>query len=319
MRRTAGRRLFAARRSVPFLFQIFLHFQRGHAAGAGGGDGLAITAVLHVAAGEHAGHFREDILVRNQVAIRVGFELASEDLRVRECGRCPETWRWSGNSQLSPVFRLRRRRPVTSFLLTSRTSSTTVSVRNSILGFARARSSMIFEARNCSRRWISVTLLAKRVRNDRLFHGGVAAADHGDLLAGEEKAIAGGAGRNAVADQRMLVGQTEPARRSAAGDDQRAGQNGLFADAQLERLLAQIGFEVRPRGRCDTRRRSAPPACACSRSAPGPGCLRESRGNSPPAWSWRLAAGLMAFDDQRLEVGASAVEGGGVSRRIRSR
>jgi hypothetical protein len=43
--------------SVPFLFQKFLHFQRGHAAGTSGGDGLAVAAVLHVATGEHARHF----------------------------------------------------------------------------------------------------------------------------------------------------------------------------------------------------------------------------------------------------------------------
>ena len=42
---------------------------------------------------------------------------------------------------------------------------------------------------------------------ERLFHGGVAAADHRDLLAGKEEAVAGGAGRNAVTDQRLLVGQ----------------------------------------------------------------------------------------------------------------
>ena len=36
--------------------------------------------------------------------------------------------------------------------------------RNSILGLARARSCMIREARNSSRRWITVTLEAKRVK-----------------------------------------------------------------------------------------------------------------------------------------------------------
>ena len=36
--------------------------------------------------------------------------------------------------------------------------------RNSILGFLKARSCMIFEARSSSRRWMTVTLEAKRVR-----------------------------------------------------------------------------------------------------------------------------------------------------------
>src|ERR1019366_2469369 len=70
--------------SVPFVFQILLHFQSGHAAGTCGSDGLTVAAVLHVAAREYARHSREDVLLRNQVAIRIGFELAFEDLGVRD-------------------------------------------------------------------------------------------------------------------------------------------------------------------------------------------------------------------------------------------
>ena len=44
------------------------------------------------------------------------------------------------------------------------TSSTTVGVTNSIFSFARARSIMIGDARNSSRRWTSVTLVANFVR-----------------------------------------------------------------------------------------------------------------------------------------------------------
>jgi hypothetical protein len=55
---------------------------------------------------------------------------------------------------------------------------------------------------------------------DRFLHGGVAAADHDDFFAGKEKAVAGGAGRNAVADQLLLVRQAQPAGGGAAGDDQ---------------------------------------------------------------------------------------------------
>src|SRR6266852_352149 len=70
--------------SMPFVFQILLHFVCRHASGPSGGYGLAVTAVLHVAASEYAWHFRKDILMRDQVAIRIGFELAFEDLRVRD-------------------------------------------------------------------------------------------------------------------------------------------------------------------------------------------------------------------------------------------
>ena len=43
---------------------MFLTFQKsfrldgGHAAGAGGGDGLAVNAILHVAGGENSGNIR---------------------------------------------------------------------------------------------------------------------------------------------------------------------------------------------------------------------------------------------------------------------
>ena len=35
-------------------FEVLFHFEGGHAAGAGGGDGLAVAAVLDVSAGEDA-------------------------------------------------------------------------------------------------------------------------------------------------------------------------------------------------------------------------------------------------------------------------
>ncbi len=46
---------------------------------------------------------------------------------------------------------------------------------------------------------------------ERFLHGGIAAADDGDLLAGEKEAVAGGAGADAVADERLLRGQSQPA------------------------------------------------------------------------------------------------------------
>ena len=49
-------------------------------------------------------------------------------------------------------------------------------------------------------------------KEERLFHGGVAAADDSDLFAGEKEAVAGGAGADAVADEGLLGGQAEPAR-----------------------------------------------------------------------------------------------------------
>src|SRR5260370_21424978 len=69
--------------SVSVVLEEFLYFVRGHAAGTRGSDGLAVAAVLHVAAGENPRHFREDIVMRHQISIRVGFKLTSYDLRVQ--------------------------------------------------------------------------------------------------------------------------------------------------------------------------------------------------------------------------------------------
>src|SRR3972149_4296740 len=68
----------------------------------------------------------------------------------------------NGSSCRSPLRASRRRRPVTTS--SPNTSAISLFQRTSILGWASARSCMILLPRNCSRRWTSVTWLAKRVR-----------------------------------------------------------------------------------------------------------------------------------------------------------
>src|ERR1700683_5375645 len=41
-------------RLVPVLFQELFGIEGGHAAGAGGGDGLTVTMILHITSDEHA-------------------------------------------------------------------------------------------------------------------------------------------------------------------------------------------------------------------------------------------------------------------------
>ncbi|COY30406.1 Uncharacterised protein [Mycobacterium tuberculosis] len=62
----------------------------------------------------------------------------------------------------APVLVSRTRKPVT--VVSPSTATTVWLVRNRILSLLRARSSMILEARNSSRRCTSVTLRANRVR-----------------------------------------------------------------------------------------------------------------------------------------------------------
>src|SRR5436309_11959839 len=73
-------------------------------------------------------------------------------------------------------------------------------------------------------------LAGKTGKEERLFHGGVAAADHRDWLVAEEKSVAGGAGGNTMSNERLFAGQAKPARGSATGNDQRARLQGLAAE-----------------------------------------------------------------------------------------
>src|SRR4051812_48639596 len=64
-------------------FQILLDFQRGHAACAGCGDGLAVAPILHIAAGIHAGNDHalvrgEHVALGQNVALGVEIDLAVE-------------------------------------------------------------------------------------------------------------------------------------------------------------------------------------------------------------------------------------------------
>jgi hypothetical protein len=151
----------------------------------------------------------EDVVVGEDVAVFVEVELPLKHLGVGDVADAEEH-EGDGEDGLSPDL-LRGAEALTSFSSTPRTSSTTVLERNSMLGWAMARSSMMREARKFSRAVDEGDFGGEAGEEERLFHGGVAAADDGDLLAGEEEAVAGGAGADAVADEGLLGGQVEPA------------------------------------------------------------------------------------------------------------
>jgi hypothetical protein len=142
---------------VSFRFQKTLRFDSRHAARAGGGDGLAVSSVLHVAGVKYAGDIGARAAFGDDVTLGVGLDLALEDLGIGDVADGQE-------EAVDFLLVFRRRTPVTNFCDTSKTSSTTVLRRNLILGFWRARSSMILDARNSSRRCTSVTSLPKRER-----------------------------------------------------------------------------------------------------------------------------------------------------------
>ena len=99
------------------LFQKLLDFDRGHASASGGGDGLAITAVLHVAAGKDSVDASHHVVVRFEIAIGVGVELAGKHLRVGFVANTEEQRAGGEVPDTSPVFMFRSFRPVTSCLV----------------------------------------------------------------------------------------------------------------------------------------------------------------------------------------------------------
>ena len=83
-----------------------------------------------------------------------------------DCGSWPMAMKAppKASSRSSPVSMLRRRATRSNGPSPSWNSSTTYGVRNSMFSIARARSSMIFEARNSSRRWTMWTFEANLAR-----------------------------------------------------------------------------------------------------------------------------------------------------------
>ena len=103
---------------VSFRFQETLGFDGRHAARAGGGDGLAVDAVLHVAGVENA----RDVGARAALGKNVAVGSVSIcPLKTLVLGMWPMARKKPSTSwsQISPVLRLRRRTPVTSCCETS--------------------------------------------------------------------------------------------------------------------------------------------------------------------------------------------------------
>ena len=147
---------------------------------------------------------------------------------------------------------------------------------------------------------------------DRVLHRRVAAADHGDVLALEEGAVADAAGRDAEALKLHLAGDAEPLGLGAHGEDHGAGAVGVLADddlvdvavgqlqlgdvvgdeagAEALRLLAEVIHHLRPHH-----------ALGVAGIVLDVGRVLE------------LAAPLEALDHERLQLGAGGVESSGIA------
>ena len=173
----SGRGAVQRRARVAFeLRQVALGVERAHAARAGRRDGLPVDVILDVADREHAGDVRLGrARLRDQVAVLVVVELVDEELRVRLVADRDE-------EAAAPRSRASRRSRRAAAGRRSRTCRRGSPRRRTASGarsssFARARLTMICEARNSSRRLHERDLRAEARQEQRLLEGGVAAAD----------------------------------------------------------------------------------------------------------------------------------------------
>ena len=89
---------------------------------------------------------------------------------------------------------------------------------------------------------------------ERLLDGGIAAADHHDLLAAEEEAVASGACRYAEAPEALLGGNAEPFGARAGRDDERVGGVDvarITLEAERPRVQIRLDNVIRDQPRPD--------------------------------------------------------------------
>ena len=186
-------------------------------------------------------------------------------------------------------------------------SSGMYGVRNSMFSLPRARSCMIFEARNSSRRWMIFRFFGELGDEDRVLHRRVAAADHGDVLALEEGAVADTAGGDAAAAELQLAGDAEPLGLRPHREDHGLGPVGVLADLDgVDAAVGQLdlggvvgdeaGAEALGLGAELVHHLRPHDALGVARVVLDVGGVLE------------LAAPLEALDDQGLELGAGGVE-----------
>jgi hypothetical protein len=300
---------------VAVLFEIFFYFECGHASGAGSGDGLTVAAVLNVSAGEDAGDdfsvvSGEDVVLREDVAVFVEIEHAFERGGIGGVADAEEHKAdvEDGLFASEAVFEAEAFDVFVFYAedffdegvgeeLDLRMSHRAI---EHDLGGAEALSAID-----------DGDLGGEAGEEHCFFHGAVAAADDGDLLTGGEEAVAGGAGADAVADEGLLRGQVEPASAGTAGDDEGASVDDVLADVEDEGGLGEIDGGEMGHGELGAEAGGLllhvlDELRALDAFGPAGEVLHE-RGDG------ELAAGLVAFEDERLEIGAGGVDGGGES------
>ncbi|MPM35580.1 hypothetical protein SDC9_82173 [bioreactor metagenome] len=310
----------ASRGGNPFLFLLFqetLGVEGCHAARSCAGDGLAVDVVLHVAGGEHAVHAglggkAFQAALGDDVAGLVHFQVALEDFGVGRVADGDEA------ALQGDVFYL-----AVLCALDADAGHAALVAQHFVEGevgleFDLAFLDLVHEL--VDQDGLGLELVAAVDQGDlagdvgqiqRLFDGGVAAADHADGLLAVEEAVAGGAGRHALAHEGFFGRQAEVTGGCAGGDDQRVTGVGAAVAGEGEGALAEVDL-------VDVVEHDAGLEAlgVLQKALHQLGALHAHHVGGPVVHfggGHELAALGQAGDQQRLEVGARGVDGGGVA------
>jgi len=143
------------------------------------------------------------------------------------------------------------------------------------------------------------------------FHGGVAAADHRDVLAAVEEPVAGRAAGHTAPHEGFLGRQAEILRRGTGTDDQRVAAVAARIAGQQERFLLQFGgVDVIED---DLRVETLGMLLEALHQFRALHAVRVGRPVVHLGGGHQLPALRHAGDQHRIEVGACGIHGGGVS------